>query len=123
VDLKKLNVATKKDPYLLPFIDEVINIVVRHEVYTFLNGFYRYHQISIALEDEYKTTFITSWGAFVRVVMPFGVKNGPPTYQGAITKAFNEYIDVFMKIFKDDFTIFSDLSTHLEKLIKCFLNV
>jgi heme/copper-type cytochrome/quinol oxidase subunit 4 len=34
--------------------------------------------------------------------MPFGVKNGPPTYQRAMTKAFHEYIDVFMKIFLDD---------------------
>jgi hypothetical protein len=55
------------------------------------------------------------------VVMPFGVKNGLPTYQMAIMKAFREYIDVFMKIFLDDFAIFSDLSTHLEKLKKCFL--
>jgi len=54
-------------------------------------------------------------------MMPFGVKNEPPTYQRAITKAFCEYIDVFMKIFLDDFTIFNDLSTHLEKLMKCFL--
>jgi hypothetical protein len=53
--------------------------------------------------------------------MPFGVKNGPPIYQRAVTKAFREYIDVFMKIFQDDFTIFSDLSTHLEKFRKCFL--
>jgi hypothetical protein len=53
--------------------------------------------------------------------MPFGVKNGPPTYQKAITKALCEYIDGFMKIFLDDFTIFNDLSTHLEKLKKCFL--
>jgi hypothetical protein len=45
VDFKKLNVAIKKDPYLLPFIDEVINIVVRHEVYTFLDGFFGYYQI------------------------------------------------------------------------------
>ncbi len=35
--------------------------------------------------------------------------------------AFHEYIDVFLKIFLDDFTIFNDLSTHLEKLKKCFL--
>jgi hypothetical protein len=34
VDFKKFN-ATKKDPYPLPFMDEVINIVVGHEVYTF----------------------------------------------------------------------------------------
>jgi hypothetical protein len=48
--------------------------------------------------------------------MPFGVKNGPPTYQRVITKAFREYIDVFVNIFLDDFTIFNDLSTHLEKI-------
>jgi hypothetical protein len=53
--------------------------------------------------------------------MPFGVKNGPPTYQRVVTKAFHKYIDVFMKIFLDDFTIFNDMSIHLEKLIKCFL--
>jgi hypothetical protein len=43
VDFKKLNVATKKDQYPLPFIDEVINIIVGNEVYTFLNGFFGYH--------------------------------------------------------------------------------
>jgi hypothetical protein len=52
--------------------------------------------------------------------MPFEVKNQPPTYQMAVTKAFCEYIDVFMKIFLDDFTIFSDLSTHLKKTQKMF---
>jgi hypothetical protein len=57
----------------------------------------------------------------VWVVLPFGVKNGPPTYHRAISKAFCEYIDVFMKTFLDDFTIFNDLSTHFEKLNKCFL--
>jgi hypothetical protein len=43
VDFRKLNVATKKDPYLLHFIDEVINTVAEHEVYTFLDKFSRYH--------------------------------------------------------------------------------
>jgi hypothetical protein len=51
VDFRILNVATKKDPYPLPFIDEVINIVAGHEVYTFLNGLSRCHQISITPED------------------------------------------------------------------------
>jgi len=53
--------------------------------------------------------------------MPFGVKNGPPIYQWAKTKAFHKYFDVFMKIFLNHFTIFNDLSTHLEKLKKCIL--
>jgi len=43
VDFKKFNVTTKKDLYMLPFIDEVINIITGHEVYTFLDGFSRYH--------------------------------------------------------------------------------
>jgi hypothetical protein len=51
VDFRKLNVATKKDPYPLPFTDEVIKIVSRHEVYTFLDGFSKYHQIPIAIEN------------------------------------------------------------------------
>jgi hypothetical protein len=33
-------------------MDEVINSVVGHEVYTFLDGFFGYHQISIAQEDR-----------------------------------------------------------------------
>ncbi len=55
------------------------------------------------------------------VVIPFGVKNGPPTYQRVVIKVFHEYNDVFMKIFLSDFTSFNDLSTHFEKLKKCFL--
>jgi hypothetical protein len=51
VDFRKFNATTKKNPYLLPFTDEVINTVTRHKVYTFLDKFSRYHQISIALKD------------------------------------------------------------------------
>jgi hypothetical protein len=39
--------------------------------------------------------------------MLFGVKNEPPTYQRAMTKAFREYLDSFMKIFLDDFTVYT----------------
>jgi len=48
--------------------------------------------------------------------MAFGVKNGPPTYQHAINKAFCEYIDLFMKIFLDDFIIFNIMDTYHIKL-------
>jgi hypothetical protein len=64
VDFCKLNVTTKKDPYPLPFTKEVLDMVVSHELYSFLDGFSGYHQIMIALEDQYKIAFITDWGAF-----------------------------------------------------------
>jgi len=53
--------------------------------------------------------------------MPFGVKNGPSTYQRAINKAFHEYIDVFMKIFLDDFIVVNNLSTHMKNFKFFFL--
>jgi hypothetical protein len=65
INFKKLNVATKKDPYPLPFIDEVLNAIARYEAYSFLDGYSGYHQISIALEDRYKTTFVVDEGAFI----------------------------------------------------------
>jgi hypothetical protein len=45
--------------------------------------------------------------------MSFGVKNGPPTYQKAMTKTFKEYLDNFMKIFLNDFTVYNDMESHL----------
>jgi hypothetical protein len=45
--------------------------------------------------------------------MTFGVKIKPPTYWKAITKTFEEYLDNFMKIFLDDFTVYSDTESHL----------
>jgi hypothetical protein len=77
VEFKKLNATTKIDPYPLSFNDKVLNIVIGHDVYSFLDG---YHQISIALEDIYKITFVIDWGTLTLVVMPFGVNNEPPTY-------------------------------------------
>jgi hypothetical protein len=52
--------------------------------------------------------------------MPFGVKNGPPTYQIVVTKTFKEYLDNFMKIFLDDFIVYNDMDSHLQKLKLCF---
>jgi hypothetical protein len=39
IDFKKLHATTKKDPYPLPFIDEVLIIVVGYEAYSFSNGY------------------------------------------------------------------------------------
>ncbi len=58
IDFKKLNVATKKDPHPLLFTNEVLNIVARYEAYSFLNGYLRYHQISVSPKDRYKITFV-----------------------------------------------------------------
>jgi hypothetical protein len=42
----------KKNLFPLPFIDEILNIMARCEAYSFLDGYFGYHQISITLEDR-----------------------------------------------------------------------
>ncbi len=37
-----------------------------------------------------------------------------------MTKTFRKYLDNFMKIFMDDFTVYSDMENHLQKLRLCF---
>ncbi len=73
IEFRKLNTTTKKDPYPLFFINEVLNTVAGYEAYSFLDGYSRYHQISIVLEDKYKTAFVIDSRAFIWKVMPFGV--------------------------------------------------
>ncbi len=72
IDFRKLNATTKKDPYPLT-VTEVLNTIAGYETYSFLDGYSRYHQISIALEDNYKTPFVIDWGAFIWKVMLFGI--------------------------------------------------
>jgi len=77
---QKIKCSHKKDPYPLPFIGEMLNIVVRNETHFFLDGYSGYHQISIAPKDKYKIAFVIDWGAFIWKVILFGIKNEPPTY-------------------------------------------
>jgi hypothetical protein len=52
VDFRKFNKATKENPYPFPFYDEVLNNIIGYEAYSFLNGYFGYHQIFIALEKK-----------------------------------------------------------------------
>lgn len=45
----------------ITFASEMFKIVVRHEAYSFLNGYPKYQHISIALEKSYKIAFIINW--------------------------------------------------------------
>ena len=43
IDYQKLNVATKKDHFLVPFIDEMLEWLAKHSLFYFLDGYSRYH--------------------------------------------------------------------------------
>ena len=116
VDYQKLNDAAINDVFPLPFTDRVLHTVAGHEVYTLINGFSRYNQLRMAEEDQEKTVFVREWGVFVAVVMMFGLKIAPATFQRVIMEIFVEYIAGFMQFFLDDFTVFKGTSDHLRHI-------
>ena len=71
IDYKKLNTATRKDHYPLSFIDHMLERLAGHSQFCFLDGYYGYNQIAIALEDHKKTTFTCPYGTFAFRRIPF----------------------------------------------------
>ena len=116
VDLIKLNGACLHDPFPTHFIDEVLENVGGQEAYSFTDGFSGYHQIKIAPEDRYKTTFAIEWGSYQYIVMPFGLKNTPTIFSRVVITAFKEFIHQFLEVYLDDWIVYSLWKDHVEVL-------
>ncbi|KAL2652109.1 hypothetical protein R1flu_020237 [Riccia fluitans] len=87
-------------------------------MYSFMDGFSDYNQVSVAKRDREKTAFITEWGAFAYRVMPFGLKNAPFSFQRVVTTMFEEYLNDFMQTYLNDFTVYGFRNDHLGHLRK-----
>nr|GFC61710.1 reverse transcriptase domain-containing protein [Tanacetum cinerariifolium] len=67
IDYRKLNEATHKDHFPLPFMDQMLERLAGNEYYCFLDGFSGYFQIPIDPIDQENTTFTCPYGTFVYV--------------------------------------------------------
>ncbi|GJZ93761.1 reverse transcriptase domain-containing protein [Tanacetum coccineum] len=122
IDYQKLNDATRKYHFLLPFMDQMLERLTGNEYYCFLDGFLGYIQIPIDLQDQDKTTFTCPYKTFAYRRMPFGLCNAPGTFQRCMMAIFHNMIEETMEVFMDDFSVFRDsFSTclsHLDKMLK-----
>ncbi|GJX93568.1 reverse transcriptase domain-containing protein [Tanacetum coccineum] len=109
IDYRKLNDATRKDHFPLPFIDQMLERLCGNEYYCFLDGFSRFFQIPIAPEDQVKTTFTGPYGTFAYRRIPFGLCNAPATFQRCMTAIFHDMVEDFMEVFMDDFLVFEGI--------------
>ncbi|XP_057802483.1 uncharacterized protein LOC131017780 isoform X1 [Salvia miltiorrhiza] len=112
IDFRKLNNATRKDHFPLPFIDEMLERLAGKEFFCFLDGYSGYFQIFVAQEDQEKTTFTCPFGTFAWRRMPFGLCNAPGTFQRCMMSLFSDMIESCIEIFMDDFTVHGDSFDH-----------
>nr|GEV68994.1 reverse transcriptase domain-containing protein [Tanacetum cinerariifolium] len=108
IDYQKLNDATRKDHFPLPFMDQMLERLAGIEFYCFLDGFSSYFQIPINPPDQENTTFTCPYGTFAYRIMPFGLYNAPGTFQRCMMAIFHDMIEKTMKVFMDDFSGFGD---------------
>nr|GEV70354.1 reverse transcriptase domain-containing protein [Tanacetum cinerariifolium] len=122
IDYRKLNDATRKDHFPLPFMDQMLERLAENEFYCFLDGFSGYFQISIDPQDQEKTTFTYLYGTFAYRRMPFGLCNAPGTFQRCMMSIFHDIIKKMMEVFMDDFSVFGDsfssCLTNLDKMLE-----
>ena len=106
IDFRKLNKATRKDHYPLPFIDQMLERLSKHSHFCYLDGYSGFSQIPVHKDDQEKTTFTCPYGTFAYRRMPFGLCNAPATFQRCMNAIFADYIEKIMEVFMDDFSVY-----------------
>ncbi|GJS14034.1 reverse transcriptase domain-containing protein [Tanacetum coccineum] len=122
IDYRKLNEATRKDHFPLPFMDQMLERLAGNQFYCFLDGFSGYFQIPIDPKDQEKDNHLLAIRNVCYRACPFGLCNAPGTFQRCMMAIFHDMIEKTMEVFMDDFSVFGDsFSTclsHLDKMLK-----
>jgi hypothetical protein len=88
IDYTSLNKACPKDKYPLLRICQIVDSTITSELLSFLDAYSGYHQISLAIDDEEKTSFITPFRIFYYTRMSFRLKKRGATYQKCCTSSW-----------------------------------
>jgi len=122
IDYRKLNTATRKDHFPLPFIDQMLERLARHSYFCYLDGYSGFFQIPIHPNDQEKTTFTCPYETFAYRRMPFGLCNAPATFQRCMMAIFADFLEDILEVFMDDFSVcgssFEDCIGNLEKVLE-----
>ena len=124
VDFTDLNKACPKDDFPLPRIDQLVDSTAGCEVLSFLDAYSGYHQINMCLDDEEKTAFITPFGIFCYVKMPFGLKNAGVSFQRLMQATFLPQLGRNLEAYVDDLVVKSIKKlNHISDLQETFDNL
>ncbi|GBG85112.1 hypothetical protein CBR_g39679 [Chara braunii] len=107
IDYRGLNAITVKNAEPLPRIDDLLDQVQGAKYFSKIDLKFRYHQIEVHPDDQYKTAFRTRYGHYEFIVMPFGLTNATTTFQRCMNDLFRPWLDKFVVVYLDDILVFS----------------
>ena len=121
IDYRALNKITVKNRYPLPRIEELLDRLHGARYFSKIDLHSGYHQIRVREADIAKTAFVTRYGSFEYLVMPFGLCNAPATFQRIMNTILRDGLDKFVLVFLDDILIFSRTKEEHERHIRTIL--
>ena len=122
IEYQKLNSWTEMDHFPMPFMDHILDRLVRKVWYCFLEGYLGYNHISLAPEDQEKTTFTCPCGTFAFKRMLFRLCNAPATFQRCMMSIFSHMVEDTIEVFMYDLSMvgesFERCLSHLSEVLK-----
>ncbi len=117
VDYRKLNSKTQRDAFPLPRIDESLDALCHAQVFSTIDLASGYHQVAMHEKDQYKTAFVTPFGLYEYVRMPFGLCNAPATFQRLMQAVMGDLVFQMVLVYLDDLLVYSStFEAHLSRL-------
>ena len=117
IDYRSLNDKTIDDRYPLPCIEESLDSLGRNSWFSVLDKGKAYHQGFISEDSCHLTAFITPWGLYQWIRVPFGLKNASAEFQRTMENILGEHRDKIVIPNLDDLIVFSkSFEEHLEHL-------
>lgn len=124
IDYRRLNEKTVEDKYPLPRIEEILDNLGKSCYFSTIDMAKAFHQIEMDPESIEKTAFTVNNGHYEYVRMPYGLKNGPSTFQRVMDNILKEYLHKFCFVYMDDIIIFSkSLQEHISHLKLIFQKI
>lgn len=120
VDYRALNACTVKDRYPLPHIEDQVSKLAGKGLFTTLDLAQSYHQVPIDEESIGKTAFVTSFGQYEYLKMPFGLANAPAVFSRLIQMALGSVTDKIALYLDDVMIPTTSVKDGMELLEKVF---
>ena len=92
-------------PFPLPRIDQIVDTTAGCELLSFLDAYSGYHQIKMKESDQLAISFITPFGRYCYVTMPFCLRNAGATYQRCMLHVFGDHLGRNVEAYVDDIVV------------------